>query len=166
MAKIGLALGGGGAKGFAHVPILEALNIAKETSGNAMFERMYGKVIEEIREGATISEPMKANAKPGFHPVAAGLWVLVFAGPVIPLIFLPAAAAFAMPVILAGGLYAGNVAEAIQAVGGRIILMASRALARVAAGPEDYTRLYAEVLAAADRPEAERFPDCRQRSSP
>ena len=42
--------------------------------------------------------------------------------------------------------------EAIQAVGGRIILMASRALARVAAGPEDYTRLYAEVLAAADRP--------------
>ena len=33
------------------VPILEALNITRETAGNAMFERLYGKVTESIREG-------------------------------------------------------------------------------------------------------------------
>lgn len=42
--------------------------------------------------------------------------------------------------------------EAIQSVGGRIILMASRALARVAKGPEDYARVYGEVLSACDQP--------------
>ena len=47
--------------------------------------------------------------------------------------------------------YLGQV-EAIQKVGGRIILMASRALARVARSPEDYIRIYGEVLAACDRP--------------
>lgn len=43
-------------------------------------------------------------------------------------------------------------AEAIQAVGGRIILMASRALARAAQGPEDYITIYNDVLAACDEP--------------
>jgi hypothetical protein len=42
--------------------------------------------------------------------------------------------------------------EAIQAAGGRIILMASRALARIARGPEDYARVYGEVLSACDAP--------------
>ena len=42
--------------------------------------------------------------------------------------------------------------EAIQAVGGRIILMASRALARVANGPDDYLKVYAKVLGACDHP--------------
>ncbi|MEM8729139.1 MAG: dihydrodipicolinate synthase family protein [Pseudomonadota bacterium] len=42
--------------------------------------------------------------------------------------------------------------EAIQNVGGRLILMASRALARVATGPEDYLTVYRDVLAACDRP--------------
>ena len=42
--------------------------------------------------------------------------------------------------------------EAIQKVGGRIILMASRALARVATSPEDYLAIYREVLAACDQP--------------
>ena len=42
--------------------------------------------------------------------------------------------------------------EAIQAVGGRIILMASRALVRVASGPEDYVSIYRDVLAACDEP--------------
>jgi len=41
---------------------------------------------------------------------------------------------------------------AIQKVGGRIILMASRALARVARTPEDYAAVYRDVLAACDRP--------------
>ena len=42
--------------------------------------------------------------------------------------------------------------EAIQKVGGRIILMASRALARVATSPDDYRRVYREVLGACDQP--------------
>ncbi len=42
--------------------------------------------------------------------------------------------------------------EAIQRVGGRIILMASRALARVAKGPEDYHLVYERVLSACDQP--------------
>ncbi|MEM0946475.1 MAG: dihydrodipicolinate synthase family protein [Pseudomonadota bacterium] len=42
--------------------------------------------------------------------------------------------------------------EAIQAVGGRIILMASRALAKVASSPDDYLSIYRDVLAACDQP--------------
>lgn len=42
--------------------------------------------------------------------------------------------------------------EAIQKVGGRLILMASRALAKVAKGPEDYITVYRDVLAACDQP--------------
>ncbi|HEV7249527.1 MAG TPA: dihydrodipicolinate synthase family protein [Shinella sp.] len=43
-------------------------------------------------------------------------------------------------------------AEAIQKLGGRIILMASRALVRVARGPEDYVKIYSDVLSACDEP--------------
>jgi len=42
--------------------------------------------------------------------------------------------------------------EAIHNVGGRIILMASRALARTANGAEDYISIYNDVLAACDEP--------------
>ena len=42
--------------------------------------------------------------------------------------------------------------EAIQKIGGRIILMASRALARVATSPDDYRTVYRDVLAACDQP--------------
>ena len=42
--------------------------------------------------------------------------------------------------------------EAIQKVGGRLILMASRALAKIASGPEDYISVYGDVLAACDEP--------------
>jgi hypothetical protein len=42
--------------------------------------------------------------------------------------------------------------EAIQGAGGRLILMASRALARVARTPEDYLLVYRRVLAQADQP--------------
>lgn len=41
------------------VPILEALSITKETCTNAVFERMYQKVYESIREGETIAQPMR-----------------------------------------------------------------------------------------------------------
>ncbi|WP_274628996.1 dihydrodipicolinate synthase family protein [Arvimicrobium flavum] len=42
--------------------------------------------------------------------------------------------------------------EAIQKLGGRLILMASRALARVAKGPADYIDVYDRVLSACDQP--------------
>ena len=42
--------------------------------------------------------------------------------------------------------------DAIQRLDARIILMASRALARVAKGPADYLRVYDRVLAACDKP--------------
>ncbi|QGJ71126.1 Type IV fimbrial assembly protein PilC [Planctomycetales bacterium 10988] len=53
------------------VPILEALNIAKETSGNAVFEKMYAKVQESVREGESINEPMRKASKPGFNAMTA-----------------------------------------------------------------------------------------------
>lgn len=56
------------------VPILEALNITRETSGNAMFERIFTKVSEAIREGETISKPMKENSHLGFHPMSLFYW--------------------------------------------------------------------------------------------
>jgi hypothetical protein len=42
--------------------------------------------------------------------------------------------------------------DAIQKVSGRIIMMASRALVRVAQSPDDYLKVYARVLAMADKP--------------
>ena len=49
------------------VPILEALHITKETSNNAVFELLYQRVLEAIRDGDTIASPMKANSCPPFH---------------------------------------------------------------------------------------------------
>ncbi|ESZ10615.1 dihydrodipicolinate synthase family protein [Mesorhizobium sp. L48C026A00] len=43
-------------------------------------------------------------------------------------------------------------AEAIQKLGGRLILMASRALVRVARKPDDYIKVYSDVLSACDEP--------------
>jgi type IV pilus assembly protein PilC len=68
------------------VPILEGLNITRETAGNAVFERMYGKVSDAIREGETIAKPMAVNSRPGFHPVALFLWFM--SGALVPLIIM------------------------------------------------------------------------------
>jgi type IV pilus assembly protein PilC len=43
------------------VPILEALSITRETSNNAVFERMYTRVYESIREGDTVAQPLKES---------------------------------------------------------------------------------------------------------
>jgi type IV pilus assembly protein PilC len=59
------------------VPILEAINITRETAGNALFERIFTKVTEAIREGEVISKPMRDNSTPGFHPMALFFWVLM-----------------------------------------------------------------------------------------
>jgi type IV pilus assembly protein PilC len=70
------------------VPILEALNITKETSGNAVFERLLGKVIDSIREGESIAKPLKEFAALGFHPVAGMLWILFIGGPIGALLYM------------------------------------------------------------------------------
>ncbi len=44
------------------VPILEALHITRETSGNAAFEKMFGQIYDSIREGESIAKPMKENS--------------------------------------------------------------------------------------------------------
>jgi type IV pilus assembly protein PilC len=59
------------------VPILEALNITRETAGNALFERIFAKVSEAIREGEVISKPLRDNSTPGFHPMALFFWIWV-----------------------------------------------------------------------------------------
>jgi type IV pilus assembly protein PilC len=70
------------------VPILEGLNITRETSGNAMFERMYGKVTDSIREGNTVARPMKEFSKLGFHPMCAFFWFFLGAIPGIAIMML------------------------------------------------------------------------------
>ncbi len=70
------------------VPILEALHITKETSGNAVFEHLYQKVYESIREGESISAPMKEYSRVTFHPMAAFFWFLFIAGPIGLLVYM------------------------------------------------------------------------------
>ncbi len=41
------------------VPILESLNIVRDTAGNAVFERAFTRVYESIREGETIAAPLR-----------------------------------------------------------------------------------------------------------
>ena len=91
------------------VPILEGLNITRETAGNAVFERLYGKVSESIREGETIAKPLKEYSKPGFHPVALAVWMVAIGGPIIPLCFIPGMQQFTLPMLLAGLIIAGAV---------------------------------------------------------
>ncbi|MCE2806345.1 MAG: type II secretion system F family protein, partial [Gemmataceae bacterium] len=43
------------------VPILEALSIVRETCTNAVFERMYQRIYESIREGETIAQPLRES---------------------------------------------------------------------------------------------------------
>jgi type IV pilus assembly protein PilC len=43
----------------AGVPILEAINITRETAGNWVFERALSRVHDSIREGETFAEPLR-----------------------------------------------------------------------------------------------------------
>lgn len=42
--------------------------------------------------------------------------------------------------------------EAIEAIGGKLIIMASRALVKVAKGPDDYEKVYARIISQAKQP--------------
>ena len=70
------------------VPILEALNITRDTSGNAVFERLFSKVSESIREGESIAKPLKEYSKLVFQPFAAFFWFFFLGGPIGLLIYL------------------------------------------------------------------------------
>ena len=70
------------------VPILEAIHITKETADNAVFEKMYQKILEGIRDGDTIANPMKANSRPGFHPACLFYFFCFLAGPIGCLIYM------------------------------------------------------------------------------
>jgi len=89
------------------VPILEGLTITRETAGNSLFERMYGKVTDAIREGETIAKPMKENSKPGFHPVAMFFWCALVGGPMVPMCFLPGLAQMGLTAVGVGCLLGG-----------------------------------------------------------
>ncbi len=56
------------------VPILEALHITRETSGNAAFEKLFGQVYDSIREGESIAKPMKENSYVLKNPGACPPW--------------------------------------------------------------------------------------------
>ena len=69
----------------AGVPILEGLNITKETTGNRMFEKMFGHVSDRIRDGEAIAQPMKDRLCPAttLWPACSGqflcrLWCFLY----------------------------------------------------------------------------------------
>lgn len=62
------------------VPILEALNITKETSGNMMFEKLFQRVSDSIRDGNAIAKPLKEFANPPFNVVAWFFWTVFVPG--------------------------------------------------------------------------------------
>ncbi|MCC9601480.1 type II secretion system F family protein [Stieleria sp. JC731] len=63
------------------VPILESLNITRETAGNAVFEKLFIKVSEAVREGEVISKPLKDHSQLGFHPMAVFFFAIFGAFP-------------------------------------------------------------------------------------
>lgn len=69
------------------VPIIEGLTITRETSGNAMYEKIYSRVTDAIRQGETIAAPLKGNCKPGFHPVAMFFFAAVMSLPPLAVLF-------------------------------------------------------------------------------
>jgi type IV pilus assembly protein PilC len=62
------------------VPILEALNITKETSGNMMFERLFQKTSDAIRDGEAIAKPLKSYSIPPFNAVSLLFWTAFVPG--------------------------------------------------------------------------------------
>ncbi len=70
------------------VPILEALHITKETSNNSVFEEMYQRILDAIREGDTIANPMKKHSRPGFHFACLFYFFCFLFGPIGCLIYM------------------------------------------------------------------------------
>ncbi|MDO5309077.1 MAG: type II secretion system F family protein [Planctomycetia bacterium] len=70
------------------VPILEALHITRETANNGVFEAMYQKILEAIRDGDTIANPMRNNSRPGFHFGCLFYFFIFLGGPIGCLLYL------------------------------------------------------------------------------
>jgi type IV pilus assembly protein PilC len=70
------------------VPILEALHITRETANNGVFEKMYQKILEAIRDGDTIANPMRNHSRPGFHPACLFYFFCFLGGPIGCLIYM------------------------------------------------------------------------------
>jgi len=70
------------------VPILEAIHITKETSSNMVFEKMYQQILESIREGDTIANPMRMYARPPMHPACIFYFFSFLGGPIGILVYL------------------------------------------------------------------------------
>ena len=64
----------------AGVPILEALNITRSTSGNMMFEQLFQKTSDSIRDGNAIAKPLKEYSVPPFNAVALLFWTIFVPG--------------------------------------------------------------------------------------
>ena len=70
------------------VPILEAIHITKETSGNMVFEKMYQQILDAIREGDTIANPMRMYSRPPIHPACLFYFFCFLGGPIGLLIYM------------------------------------------------------------------------------
>jgi type IV pilus assembly protein PilC len=53
-----------------------------------VFERLYGKVHDAIREGETIAQPLKENARPRLNLITAFWWAFFLGGPIGLLLYL------------------------------------------------------------------------------
>ncbi len=84
------------------VPILEALTICRDTAGNGMFERMYTKVSEGIREGDPIAVPLDKNCHAIFHPMALFFWLFFGAFPGMIVMIIPGADMPTLGMMIAG----------------------------------------------------------------
>lgn len=70
------------------VPILEAIHITRETSNNGVFEKMWQQILEGIRDGDTIANPMRQHSRPGFHPACLFYFFVFLAGPIGCLLYM------------------------------------------------------------------------------
>lgn len=70
------------------VPIIEAITITRETTGNGVFERLFDKILEAIRQGESIAKPIKENSIPPIHPIAIFWWCFFCGGPIGLLIYM------------------------------------------------------------------------------
>ena len=84
------------------VPILEALTICRDTAGNGMFERMYSKVSEGIREGDPIAVPLHENCHAIFHPMALFFWLFFGALPGMIVMIIPGAGMPTLGMMISG----------------------------------------------------------------
>ncbi|MDB4864671.1 MAG: type II secretion system F family protein [Pirellulaceae bacterium] len=84
------------------VPILEALTICRDTAGNGMFERMYLKVSEGIREGDPIAVPLNDNCHAIFHPMALFFWLFFGTLPGMVVMIIPGVGMTTLGLMISG----------------------------------------------------------------